>query len=110
MARVPVYRYLDAKNALFGLALSEALALLTVAWPALLALPPLAAVGVLAAAYVCIRLLGRGRPEGFIQHWVAWQSRRILMAGYISPAARIRIPRFPFAVYGHRDVGPRGRA
>jgi hypothetical protein len=110
MARAPVYRYLDAKNALFGLALGEALVLLTVAWPALLTLPPLAAAAVLAGAYVGIRLLGRGRPEGFIQYWVAWQSRNILTSGYLSPAARIRIPRFPFGVYGHRDVGPRGRA
>ena len=43
MARAAVYRYLDAKNALFGLALGEALALLSIAWPALLGLPPLGA-------------------------------------------------------------------
>jgi len=109
MARAPVYRYLDAKNALFGLALGEALALLSVAWPALLALPPLAAALVLAGAYAGIRLVGRGKPEGFLQHWVAWQSRRIMGGGYLSPVARVRAPHFPFALYRYRNATWRGR-
>jgi len=104
MARAPVYRYLDAKNALFGLALGEALALLTVAWPALLALPPLAAALVLAGAYTAIRIVARGRAEGFAQHWVAWQLRHATSAGYLSPVARARAPRFPFAAHAYRDA------
>ena len=104
MARAPVYRYLDAKNALFGLALGEALALLTVAWPALLALPPFAAALVLVSAYVAIRILARGRADGFAQHWVAWQLRHATNAGYLSPVARAQAPRFPFAVYAYRDA------
>jgi len=110
MPRAPVYRYLDAKNALFGLALGEAFALLTVAWPAMLGLPPLGAAGVVLGAYVALRLVGRGRAENFVQHWVAWQSRRLLASGHLSPAVRACAPRFRHAPLQFRDVPRRGSA
>jgi hypothetical protein len=108
MARAPVYRYLDAKNALFGLSLGEVLALLAVAWPAMIGLPPLGALGVVAGVYVGLRLLGRGRADGFLQHWVAWQARHLSTGGYLSPAARARVPQFPFAPHSYRDLPRRG--
>ena len=107
MARAAVYRYLDAKNALFGLALGEALVLLSIAWPALLALPPLGAAMTVIGTYLAIRFVGRGRADGFLQHFAAWHLRRAITGGHLSAAARARAPRFPHAVYVYRDVPPR---
>ena len=108
--RAPVYRFVDAGNTLLGLAFpGEALVFLGAAWPAMLALPPSLAAAALVAAYLGIRLVGRGRPEAFVQHWLWWQVRQLRGGGRLSATARACTPPFRLAPMQWRDLAPRGR-
>jgi len=107
MAGAPVYRHLDAKNRLLGLSLGQAFAVAAVAFFALATLSPVGAALISAVAYVVIRLGLRGRPDGFVRHWSWWTARHLLNAGRLSPRARCRTPRFPYAPHVERDVAAR---
>ena len=106
--RAPVYRFVDARNTFLGLAFpGEVMVFLGAAWPALIFLAPSLAAGVIVAAYLGIRLLNRGRPEGFIQHWALWRARQFISQGWLSASARARAPGFPFGESQSRDLPPR---
>ena len=110
--RAPVYRFVDARNTFLGLAFpGEVMVFLGAAWPALIFLAPSLAAGAVVASYLGIRLLNRGRPEGFIQHWVLWRVRQLMSQGWLSASARARAPGFPFGEMQSRDLAvrvPRG--
>jgi hypothetical protein len=108
--RAPVYRFVDARNTFFGLAFpGEVVVFLCVVWPSLLALAPSIAAVAIGAAYLAIRLLNRGRPDGFLQHWAWWRVRQLVASGSLSASARSRTAHFPLSPSEHRDVPPRGR-
>jgi hypothetical protein len=106
--RAPVYRFVDARNTLLGLAFpGEVIVFLSAAWPALIFLAPSLALVAIVSAYAAIRLITRGRAESFIQHWVWWRARQIASRGMLSAAARARVPGYPFGDLLTRDLGPR---
>ena len=108
--RAPVYRFVDARNTFLGLAFpGEVIVFLCVAWPALIFLAPTIALLAIVGAYLAIRLLTRGRPEAFIQHWVLWRARQLSSRGLLSATARARAPGFPFGDLLTRDLAPRSR-
>ena len=108
--RAPVYRHLDTKATFLGLSFP-------VEWALVLSLVALSSVvdrpfiGMLAAVgmYVFLRLVGYGRPENFLQHWVLFRIRAAYSRGRFSGAARANVPRFPFGTYQSRDVPSRRR-
>ncbi len=103
--RAPVYRNIEARNTLLGLAFpSEVLVVLSGFWVAMLLLPPGSALLASAAVYAGVRLASYGRAPLFLQHYLAWQFRRLYALGRISAASRTRAPRFPFAPCLSRDV------
>jgi hypothetical protein len=106
--RAPVYRFVDARNTFLGLAFpGEVIVFLGAAWPALIFLAPSLAAGAIVVAYIAIRLVTRGRPEGFIQHWVWWRARQVTSRGWLSASVRARTPGFPFGESESRDLAPR---
>src|SRR5438445_9777107 len=98
--RAPVYRNIEAQNTLLGLAFpTEVLAVLGVFWGAMVLAPPGLALLATAAAYAGVRIVGYRRAPLFVQHYLAFQSRRLLGGGVLSAAAQSPAPRFPFAAY-----------
>jgi hypothetical protein len=95
----PVYRHLDVRGALFGISVLEWAPLLFAAWFGMVLDHPNQGVLVAAVLYVCLRVLGHGRPEGFLRHTIAWRRRRASSGGRLSAAARARSPQFPLAEY-----------
>lgn len=103
--RAPVYRHLDTKASFLGLSFPAE-------WALVLSLVALGSVvdrpfiGMLAAVvmYVFLRLVGYGRPENFLQHWVLFRIRAAYSHGRFSGAARADIPRFPFGPFLSRDL------
>jgi len=104
--RAHVYRNLDAPNTLLGLSFpAEWSGVLAAGWAgATLGAPNLgAAAGI--GIYLLLRIVGHGRPEGHIHHWLLWRARRMRTGGTVSAAARARSPRFPFGQRERRDGG-----
>lgn len=101
--RAPVYRSLEGRNTVAGLAFpTEFVVVLSVWWLGMLTIG--AGTGVLGAfaAYVGIRMVNYGRAEGFVQSWLQYQGRQLLAAGRLSAAARVparRALRFPYGGY-----------
>ena len=108
--RAPVYRHLDTKATFLGLSFPAE-------WALVLSLVALGSVvdrpfiGMLAAVgmYVFLRLVGYGRPENFLQHYVLFRIRAAYSRGLFSGAARANVPRFPFGTHYSRDSAPRRR-
>lgn len=101
--RAPVYRSLEAKNTVLGLAFpTEFTVVLCAWWAGMLSAGAFIGSGVAVAAYVLIRIANYGRAEGFVQHFLQFQIRRALSDGRLSAAARVsvaRAPRFPHGDY-----------
>ncbi len=107
--RAPVYRNIEAKNAVLGLVFpTEVLIVMSVFWATMLTMPPTPAAVLTLAVYAGVRLCNYCRAPAFLQHWVFWKVRQMLTGGRLSAAARARVPRFPFAPYIFRDVPRRG--
>jgi len=100
----PVYRSLEARSTVVGLAFPGELTIVLCAWwGGMLVLGAFPGLGTALAVYVSVRVIGYGHSEGFVQHWLQWQLRRILFANRLSAAARAapsRAHHFPFARYG----------
>jgi len=109
--RAPVYRHLDAKGSLLGLAFpSEWAVVLCAAWLGSALGTPNAGAAAGLAIYAALRVAGHGRPEGHLRHRVTWGIRRAAAGGRLSAAARSTSPRFPWASHPWRDAGsPRAR-
>jgi hypothetical protein len=106
--RAPVYRHLDTKATFLGLSfpVEWALVLLVVVLGSMLDHIFLGLLG-MAGLYAFLRLVGYGRPENFLQHWIVFKIRA-LSGGRFSSAVRAPSPRFPFGPYLFRDE-PRRR-
>ena len=101
----PVYRSLEARSTVVGLAFPAEFSIVLCAWWAgMLLLGAFPGLALALATYVLVRALNYGRAEGFVQHWLQWKLRRALFADRLSAAARVapsRTRRFPFADYGY---------
>jgi hypothetical protein len=97
----PVYRSLEARSTVLGLTFpSEFTIVLCAWWAGMLGVGAFWGAGFAAATYVAVRALNYGRADGFVQHWLQWQVRRLLFGGRASAVARVapgRVRRFPFA-------------
>ena len=103
--RAPVYRHLDTKATFLGLSFPAewALVLSLVALGSVLDRPFIGMLGAV-GMYAFLRLVGYGRPDNFLQHWVLFRIRAVYSHGRFSGAARADIPRFPFGPFLSRDV------
>jgi hypothetical protein len=102
--RAPVYRNLDARSTFLGLAFpAEWMAVLGAGWLGTAAGAPNVGAGAGLAIYLLLRIAGSGRPEGHLQHWLAWRVRQARAGGRLSAAARAPVPRFPHGEYLWRD-------
>ncbi len=103
--RAPVYRHLDTKATFLGLSFPAewALVLSLVALGSVVDRPFIGMLGAV-GMYVFLRLVGYGRPENFLQHWVLFRIRAAYTRGRFSGSARADIPRFPFGPFLSRDI------
>ena len=108
--QAPVYRSLEARSTLLGLAFPmEWMAVLLAGWMGTAVGAPNVGAGCGFGIYVLIRLVGYGHAEGHLQHWLLWRMRQARTRGRLSAGARLQRPRFPFGEYGRRgDAGIRG--
>ena len=101
----PVYRSLEARSTVLGLAFPAEFSIVLCAWWAgMLLLGAFPGLALALGTYVLVRALNYGRAEGFVQHWLQWKLRRSLYAGRLSAGARVapsRTKRFPFGEYAH---------
>ena len=108
--RAPVYRNVEARTTLLGLAFpTEVVLVLAVFWGSMLTLAPSLAAAVTTVAYAGVRALNHGRAPAFLQHWLGWRARQAISGGRLSAAARGHAPRFPFGPYHDRDAPTAGR-
>lgn len=104
--RAPVYRNIETPNTILGLSFPfELLFVLAVFYSTVRVSIAVCLAGTF-ATYIAVRVVNYGRAQGFLQHWAAWQARRLIAAGLLNAAARSKCPRFPFARYLSRDRGP----
>ena len=107
--RAPVYRNLDSRSTFLGLAFpTEWMFVLGAGWLGTSLGAPNVGAGTGFAIYLLIRVAAYGRPEGHLQHWVAWRLRQGSGSGWLSAASRAPAPRFPFGPYDWRDAPARG--
>lgn len=103
--RAPVYRSIEAKNAVLGLAFpTEFTVVLSAWWAGMIAAGTFVGSAVAVAAYVVIRVANYGRAEGFVQHFLQFKVRQLVSGGRLSAAARVgagRAPKFPHGEYGY---------
>ena len=105
----PVYRSLEARSTFLGLAFpAEWMAVLLAGWLGTTVGAPNIGAGAGLSIYVLLRVLGYGRPEGHLQHWLLWKARQARTAGRLSAAARVGRPRFPYGAYASRDRSSTG--
>jgi len=99
--RAPVYRHLDTKATFLGLSFPVEWAVVLLAF-FLGAWVNQTLLGIVGATslYAFLRIIGYGKPENFLQHWVMFRIRR-LYGGRFSAAVRAPAPRFPFGGYAH---------
>lgn len=100
----PVYRNLDAPSTFLGLAFPmEWMGVLGAGWVGTALGAPNVGGGAALAIYLVLRVVGHGRAEGHLQHWLLWQIRRAQAGGRVSATARARTPRFPFGPFVSRE-------
>jgi hypothetical protein len=103
--RAPVYRSLEARNTVLGLAFpTEFTVVLCAWWAGMISAGAFLGSGIAVAAYVLIRVANYGRAEGFVQHFLQYQVRRLVSRGRLSAAARVgtaRAPKFPHGDHGY---------
>lgn len=102
--RAPVYRHVEAESTIGGLSMNGLLLVLGIAFPAIYLLSTLGSLAVIFGTYVVLRLLSRGRPASYWQHWILHHVRGRTLMGRVSAMARTRAPQFPFGPYRSRDV------
>jgi hypothetical protein len=99
----PVYRSLEARSTVLGLAFpAEFTIVLSSWWAGMLALGAFSGLAVAIGTYVLVRLVNYGRADGFVQHFLQWKLRQALHAGRLCAVARVapgRVRRFPYAPY-----------
>ncbi len=107
--RAPVYRNLDARSTFLGLAFpAEWMAVLAAGWLGTAFGAPNVGAAAGLAIYLVLRIVGYGRPDGHLQHWLLWKVRQLRARGRLSAAARAPVPRFPHGEYEWRDPPPGG--
>ncbi len=107
--RAPVYRNLDSRSTFLGLVFpTEWMAVLGAGWVGTAVGAPNVGAAAGLAIYLVIRIAGYGRPEGHLQHWVAWRLRVRVESGRLSAAARAPAPRLPHGPYEWLDGPARG--
>jgi hypothetical protein len=103
--RAPVYRSLEAKNTVLGLAFpTEFTVVLCAWWAGMISAGAFIGSAIAVAAYVLIRVANYGRAEGFVQHFLQFKVRKLVSGGRLSAAARVgagRAPKFPHGEYGY---------
>ncbi|WP_242392168.1 hypothetical protein [Anaeromyxobacter oryzisoli] len=103
--RAPVYRSLEAKNTVLGLAFpTEFTVVLSAWWAGMIAAGAFVGSGIAVAAYVLVRAANYGRAEGFVQHFLQFKVRQLVSGSRLSAAARVslaRAPKFPHGEYGY---------
>jgi hypothetical protein len=94
--RAPVFRDIESKETLFGLAFpSEVLLVVAVAYGGVSFIEDgRVTLAMTVATYVGLRAATHGKPPGHLMHWLAWQWRR-LHGGRLCAATRARQPSFP---------------
>jgi hypothetical protein len=108
----PVYRSLETRSTILGLAFPAEFSLVLVAWwGGMLGLGAFPGLFLALGTYALVRSVGYGRSEGFVQHWLQWQLRRLLYSSRLSAGSRVgssRIRRFPFGTYSssHLHLAP----
>src|ERR1700694_2259747 len=86
----PVYRSLEARSTVLGLAFPAEFSIVLCAWWAgMLLIGGFPGLALALGASVLARTLHYGRAEGFVQHWLQWKVRRALFEGRLSAAARV---------------------
>ena len=100
--RAAVYRHLDTRSGLLGLSAVEWGPVLLVFWLGLVNERPNLGLAGAIALYLAAGAATRGRPDGFLQHWILWHLRQRASGGRLSAVARASAPRFPFASYAWR--------
>jgi hypothetical protein len=103
--RAPVYRSLEAKNTVLGLAFpTEFTVVLSAWWAGMISAGAFIGSGIAVAAYALIRAANYGRAEGFVQHFLQYKVRHLVSSGRLSAAARVgagRAPAFPHGEYAY---------
>ena len=103
--RAPVYRSLEAKNTVLGLAFpTEFTVVLCAWWAGMISAGAFIGSAIAVAAYVLIRVANYGRAEGFVQHFLQFKVRKLVSGGRLSAAARVgagRAPKFPHGEHGY---------
>ena len=85
----PVYRSLESRSTVVGLAFPGEFTIVLCAWWAgMLFLGAFSGLAVAVGTYVIVRVVNYGRADGFVQHFLQWTLRRALYAGRLSGAAR----------------------
>ena len=106
--RAPVYRSLEAKNTVLGLAFpSEFTVVLCAWWAGMISAGAFIGSAIAVVAYVLIRVANYGRAEGFVQHFLQFKVRKLVTGGRLSAAARVgagRAPKFPHGEYGYEGL------
>jgi len=94
--RAPVYRHLESKNTMLGLAFpTEWMVLFVTVWTAMAMNEPNVAIALGVALYAAFRVVGAGKPEAHLQNWLLWHIRQLWTRGRLSAAARASVPHFP---------------
>jgi len=100
-----VYRSLEAKNTVLGLAFpTEFTVVLSAWWAGMIVAGAFIGSGIAVAAYVLMRVANYGRAEGFVQHFLQFKVRQLVSGGRLSAAVRVcagRAPKFPHGEYGY---------
>jgi hypothetical protein len=105
----PVYRNLEARSTVAGLAFpAEFTIVLSSWWAGMLTVGAFSGLASAACTYAIVRAVNYGRAEGFVQHYVQHRLRTLLYGGRLSAAARVspaRTRRLPFARYDRTAGG-----
>jgi hypothetical protein len=103
--RAPVYRSLEARNTVLGLAFpTEFTVVLSAWWAGMLTAGAFIGSGIAVAAYAVVRIANYGRAEGFVQHFLQFKVRGLVSGGRLTAAARVgaaRASRFPHGDYAY---------
>ncbi len=100
-----MYRSLEARNTVLGLAFpAEFTVVLCAWWAGMISAGAFLGSAIAVAAYVLIRVANYGRAEGFVQHFLQFKVRQLVSSGRLSAAVRVgpsRAPKFPYGEYGY---------
>ena len=105
--RAPVYRHLDSRNTMLGLAFpTEWMVVFVSVWVAMAVNAPNAGLALGAGLYAAFRIAAAGKPEAHLQNWLLWRVRKAWTGGRLSAAARAAVPHFPHGRRASRAPRP----